>query len=109
MELNQITTDILRIRAKSIFKMAMNGQFMQALKVIRVTIYNMETAHIKGMKPSQVNKYLAMLHSAALYANNRNCGMVMRLANGIYQELEVCSDCLEDLPPVVRSSIAFAF
>lgn len=109
MEISQITTDILRIRTKSIYKMAMHGQFLQALKVIRVTIHNLETAKIKGMRTSQVNKYLAILYSAAMYANQRNCGMVMRLVNSIYMDAEMCNDSLEDLPPVVRSSIAFAF
>lgn len=109
MEITQMTTDILRIRSKTIFKMAMNGQFLQALKIIRVTLYNLETAMIRGMKPVQVKKYTTMLYSAAMYANNQNCKMVMRLASDIYRDLEVCSDCLDDLPPVVRSSIAFAF
>lgn len=96
-------------RARTIYNLAAQGSYLRALKIINLTIFNLETANLPDMPNSTVQRCIMLLASAATYANRRSKEPIMQYMDDLIDECEAANDSLETLPHVVRSAIAFAF
>lgn len=111
-DLHLITPEILSARAHTIYDLVYRCEFLRALKVIRVTLYNLLNATPIDLTHVQVNRYAAMLNSATIHANRGDAHMIMDYMFQIQQDIHYQTAeprlRFEDLPSIVKRSIAFA-
>jgi hypothetical protein len=106
MDLRFFSPDMLESRVKSMVSAVINGQMLQALKIIRATIYNLENTQMVGMPAHAVDYYKAALNGAALYANREDAHSLMSVMTILQKHLEVYNEPkIAELPHAVRSCI----
>jgi hypothetical protein len=96
-------------RARTICNLTAQGSYLRALKIIRLTIVNLETAHVPDMSGDAIRRCIMLLNGAAMYANRYVKEPILEFMNDIIDECDAANITLETLPHVVRSAIAFVF
>lgn len=112
MEVLYLSKDTLLTRARTIYRYAQRQQYLQALKVIRVTWFNLENAQLVDLTLEVAHKTMAFLDTAAMYANRQNGNMIRvtmaQLVGLILRHATCFVDPIDTIPNTVRRAIEFA-
>ena len=117
MDLKVVSACTLATRARTVRNLVNQGAFMRALKIIRITMHNLDNSDVPDMTDDQVNRYYYLFGCSALYANRGHAAPIVEYMQHIMDDIATYNNTypsarelrFEDLPPVVRRSIAFAF